>query len=353
MHSRRLPAKRVEHRDVLHECGMRSGGEEEDSAFRIPHSELPQAIFLMGPTASGKTDLAMALADHLPVELISVDSAQVYRGLDIGAAKPSAEELARHPHRLIDICDPSEAYSAGRFREDALAAMAEITVAGKIPLLVGGTMLYFRALLHGMAELPTADSAVRAEIEARAAKEGWPALHRELAQVDPELAAELHPNHSVRIERGLEVYRLTGKPLSQLRREQHRDSVAGHYQLRQLALLPRDRALLHERIARRFRRMLKKGLMEEVAALRDRGDLHPDLPAIRAVGYRQVWQYLEGEIGYDEMVEAGIAATRQLAKRQLTWLRRWPDVAGVYAQEPDGRVRKNDEILAEALKFLT
>ncbi|MCW8126703.1 tRNA (adenosine(37)-N6)-dimethylallyltransferase MiaA [Microbulbifer halophilus] len=306
----------------------------------------------MGPTASGKTDLAMALADRLPVELISVDSALVYRGLDIGSAKPSPEELARYPHRLIDICDPSESYSAGQFREDALAAMAEIVAAGKIPLLVGGTMLYFRALLEGMAALPQADPAIRAEIEARAEREGWPALHAELADVDPELASELHPNHSVRIERGLEVYRLTGRPLSELRREQARDSVSEHYDVHQLALLPRERALLHERIAQRFRRMLECGFVDEVKALRGRGDLHPDLPAIRAVGYRQVWQYLDGEFDYDRMVEAGIAATRQLAKRQLTWLRRWPKLAEIYAQDADGQVRKNDEILAEALKFL-
>ncbi|WP_237059547.1 tRNA (adenosine(37)-N6)-dimethylallyltransferase MiaA [Microbulbifer sediminum] len=306
----------------------------------------------MGPTASGKTDLAMAISDQLPVELISVDSALVYRGLDIGSAKPDAGELARYPHRLIDICDPAESYSAGDFRRDALAAMAEISAAGRIPLLVGGTMLYFRALWEGMAELPPADPAVRAEIEARAAREGWPALHAELAQVDPELAAQLHPNHSVRIERGLEVYRLTGRPLSELRREQARDPVRDHYRVTQLALLPRDRALLHRRIEQRFRQMLARGFVDEVRALRARGDLHGDLPAIRAVGYRQVWQYLAGELDYEEMVEAGIAATRQLAKRQLTWLRRWPDLSRVYLQAPDGTLRKNDEILAEALKFL-
>ncbi|MFI2811952.1 MULTISPECIES: tRNA (adenosine(37)-N6)-dimethylallyltransferase MiaA [Microbulbifer] len=306
----------------------------------------------MGPTASGKTDLAMAIADRLPVELVSVDSALVYRGLDIGSAKPGAAELAQYPHRLIDICDPAESYSAGDFRRDALAAMDEITAAGRIPLLVGGTMLYFRALLEGMAELPAADPAVRAEIEARAAREGWPALHAELAGVDPELAGELHPNHSVRIERGLEVYRLTGRPLSELRREQARDPLTDRYRVTQLALLPRDRALLHERIERRFLRMLEHGFVDEVRALHARGDLHADLPAIRAVGYRQVWQYLAGELDYDEMVAAGIAATRQLAKRQLTWLRRWPDLARIYLQAPDGTLRKNDEILAEALKFL-
>ncbi|MFV8783909.1 tRNA (adenosine(37)-N6)-dimethylallyltransferase MiaA [Microbulbifer sp. SA54] len=306
----------------------------------------------MGPTASGKTDLAMAISEHLPVELISVDSALVYRGLDIGSAKPTPEELARYPHRLIDICDPSESYSAGRFREDALAAMAEISAAGRIPLLVGGTMLYFRALLHGMAEMPEADPAFRAEIEARAAREGWPALHRELAEIDPELAAELHPNHSVRIERALEVYHLSGKTMSQLRAEQQRDALVDKYQLQQLAILPRDRAILHERIARRFERMLAGGFIQEVEALRARGDLHEDLPAIRAVGYRQVWQYLAGELDYPQMVDAGVAATRQLAKRQLTWLRRWPDVSCIYAQDDGGKIRKIDEMLTEALKFL-
>ncbi|WP_444919264.1 tRNA (adenosine(37)-N6)-dimethylallyltransferase MiaA [Microbulbifer sp. JMSA003] len=306
----------------------------------------------MGPTASGKTDLAMALADRLPVELISVDSALVYRGLDIGSAKPSVEELAAYPHCLIDICDPSESYSAGRFRKDALEAMAEITAAGKVPLLVGGTMLYFRALLEGMAKLPEADAAVRAEIEARAEREGWPALHAELAQVDPQLAAELHPNHSVRIERGLEVYRLTGVPLSQLRREQEAGGIQEQYQVCQMAIMPRDRSLLHQRIELRFRKMLTAGFIDEVQGLLDRGDLHEDLPAIRAVGYRQVWQHLQGQTDYDDMVAAGIAATRQLAKRQLTWLRRWPDLLTLYTQDEQGGVRENDEILAEALKFL-
>ncbi|WNZ58496.1 tRNA (adenosine(37)-N6)-dimethylallyltransferase MiaA [Microbulbifer sp. EKSA008] len=306
----------------------------------------------MGPTASGKTDLAMALADRLPVELISVDSALVYRGLDIGSAKPSVEELAAYPHRLIDICDPSESYSAGRFRKDALEAMAEISAAGKVPLLVGGTMLYFRALLEGMAKLPEADAAVRAEIEARAEREGWPALHAELAQVDPQLAAELHPNHSVRIERGLEVYRLTGVPLSQLRREQEAGGIQEQYQVCQMAIMPRDRSLLHQRIELRFRKMLAAGFIDEVKGLLDRGDLHEDLPAIRAVGYRQVWQHLQGQTDYDDMVAAGIAATRQLAKRQLTWLRRWPDLLTLYTQDEQGGVRENDEILAEALKFL-
>lgn len=312
----------------------------------------PRAIFLMGPTASGKTDLAMAISEHLPVELISVDSALVYRGLDIGSAKPTPGELARYPHHLIDICDPAESYSAGRFRTDALAAMEKITAAEKIPLLVGGTMLYFKALLQGMAEMPEADPEFRAQIEARAQKEGWPALHRELEKVDPELAAELHPNHSVRIERALEVHHLTGKTMTQLRAEQERESPLAHYRVQQLAILPRDRALLHQRIALRFERMLDNGFVDEVKALRARGDLHKDLPAMRAVGYRQVWEYLDGDTDYPQMLEAGIAATRQLAKRQLTWLRGWPDVHYIYAQDADGKVRKFDEMLTEALKFL-
>ncbi|WOX07132.1 tRNA (adenosine(37)-N6)-dimethylallyltransferase MiaA [Microbulbifer pacificus] len=312
----------------------------------------PRAIFLMGPTASGKTDLAMAISDHLPVELISVDSALVYRGLDIGSAKPSPQELARYPHRLIDICDPAESYSAGRFRVDALTAMEEITAAGKIPLLVGGTMLYFKALLQGMAEMPEADPAFRAQIEARAEKEGWPALHRELEMVDPQIAAQLHPNHSVRIERALEVYHLTGKTMTQLRAEQELESPLAHYRVQQLAILPRDRSILHQRIALRFEHMLENGFIDEVKALRARGDLHKDLPAIRAVGYRQVWEYLDGDTDYPHMLEAGIAATRQLAKRQLTWLRGWPNVHYIYAQDAGGKVRKLDEMLTEALKFL-
>ncbi len=312
----------------------------------------PRAIFLMGPTASGKTDLAMAISDQLPVELISVDSALVYQGLDIGSAKPTPEELTRYPHRLIDICDPAESYSAGRFRGDALAAMEEISGRGKIPLLVGGTMLYFKALLQGMAEMPEADPQFRAEIEARAAREGWPALHAELQQVDPELAAELHPNHSVRIERALEVYHLTGKTMTQLRVEQEQTSPVAHFDVQQLAIVPEDRSILHRRIAERFERMLENGFIDEVKALRARGDLHKDLPAIRAVGYRQVWEYLDGDTDYDKMVAAGVAATRQLAKRQLTWLRRWPDLNRIGAQEPGGKVRKIDEMLPEALKFL-
>ncbi|GMG85882.1 tRNA (adenosine(37)-N6)-dimethylallyltransferase MiaA [Biformimicrobium ophioploci] len=312
----------------------------------------PKAIFLMGPTASGKTDLAMALYDALPVELISVDSALVYRGLDIGSAKPTAGELARYPHRLIDICDPSESYSAGQFRRDAIAAMHEITGAGRIPLLVGGTMLYFRALLEGMTELPQGDPAIRAELEARAEREGWPALHAELAKVDPESAARLHPNHSARIERALEVYLISGKPMTEWRAEQASAGIGDDYQLVQIAMAPHDRALLHQRIALRFEKMIAAGFLDEVRGLMARGDLHGDLPAIRSVGYRQAWQYLQGEFPLQELVPRAEAATRQLAKRQLTWLRGWPELHWIDSQEKSGAPRKTGEMLRQALQFI-
>ena len=273
----------------------------------------------MGPTASGKTDLAVSLVERLPFEIISVDSALVYRGMDIGTAKPDADTLARAPHRLIDIIDPAEAYSASRFRIDALREMAEITAAGRIPLLVGGTMLYYRALEQGLSRLPEADAETRARIEAEAHEQGWKALHDRLAEVDPAAAERIHPNDPQRLSRALEVYELTGRPMSELWREN--DQPALPYRLIKLAVAPTDRAELHERIARRFRLMLKQGLVEEVEALYHRGDLSPDLPSIRCVGYRQVWQYLDGELSYAEMSERGIVATRQLAKRQFTWLR--------------------------------
>ncbi|PSJ43992.1 tRNA (adenosine(37)-N6)-dimethylallyltransferase MiaA [Zobellella endophytica] len=283
----------------------------------------PLAVFLMGPTASGKTDMAMALCRELPCELISVDSALVYRGMDIGTAKPSAAEQALAPHRLIDLLDPKEAYSVADFRRDALAAMAEITAAGRIPLLVGGTMLYFKALLDGLSPLPGADAAVRARIEQEAAQLGWEALHRQLAAIDPVSAARIHPNDPQRLSRALEVFRISGKTLTELTRHKG-DSLP--YKVLQFAIAPRERAELHRRIAERFRLMLDRGFEQEVRALYRRGDLHPDLPSIRCVGYRQMWDYLDGVVGYDEMTERGIAATRQLAKRQLTWLRGWPDL---------------------------
>lgn len=297
-------------------------------------SALPPAIFLMGPTAAGKTDLAIELTKVLPCELISVDSALVYRGMDIGTAKPSKALLDKYPHRLIDILDPSQSYSAADFRTDALQAMAEITARGKIPLLVGGTMLYFKALLEGLADMPAADAEIRAQIEAQAASQGWQALHDELASIDPVSAARIHPNDPQRLVRALEVFRVSGMSMTAHREQQSAQSAqasaSGRHQLpytvANLAIAPTDRKVLHDRIAVRFRQMLDEGFVEEVVALRSRGDLHSNLPSIRAVGYRQVWDHLDGKLTRDEMQERGIIATRQLAKRQFTWLRSWQDL---------------------------
>ncbi len=293
---------------------------------------LPPVIFLMGPTASGKTDLAVALTEKLPCDIISVDSALVYRGMDIGSAKPDAATLQRAPHRLISFLDPSEPYSAAQFRCDALREIECILHSGRIPLLVGGTMLYFKVLLEGIADLPAADPALRAQLTAEAAQHGWPALHRKLAEADPVSAAQLHPNHSQRILRALEVHALTGSALSVLQQQQASEPLP--FQPIQLALLPDDREALHSRIAQRFDRMLNEGLVDEVRQLYQRGDLHPDLPAIRAVGYRQAWEYLAGATTAVDMRNAGIAATRQLAKRQLTWLRGWPQLHTISVPEP-------------------
>jgi tRNA dimethylallyltransferase len=279
---------------------------------------LPPAILLMGPTASGKTAVAMALADRFPVELVSVDSAQVFRDMDVGTAKPDRATLARYPHRLIDLISPEESYSAARFCTDALAAMAEITAAGKVPLLVGGTMLYFRALLHGLADLPQADAALRAEIDAEAAAEGWPALHAKLAVFDPSTAARLHPTDSQRLQRAVEIYRLTGRPMSALLAES--EQLRPAYDFLSIGLLPADRAVLHARIARRFDEMLLAGLDEEVRQLRAKYALNVNLPSMRCVGYRQIWEAQEGIIPHKELRDRGIFATRQLAKRQITWL---------------------------------
>jgi tRNA dimethylallyltransferase len=279
---------------------------------------LPPALLLMGPTASGKTAVAMALAERFPVELVSVDSAQVFRDMDIGTAKPDRATLARYPHRLIDLISPEQSYSAARFRDDALAAMAEITAAGKVPLLVGGTMLYFRALLHGLADLPQADAALRAEIDAEAAALGWPAMHAKLALLDPSTAARLHPTDSQRLQRALEICRLSGRPMSELLAASARQLPP--YDFLQVALLPSDRGVLHERIARRFDEMLLAGLDDEVTRLRGRYDLNLNLPSMRCVGYRQVWEAQDGTIPRSEMRDRGIFATRQLAKRQITWL---------------------------------
>ncbi len=313
----------------------------------------PPVIFLMGPTASGKTDLAIGLRRHLPVELISVDSALVYRGLDIGSAKPSAEEQALAPHRLIDIRDPSEPYSAADFCSDARREIADIVAAGRIPLLVGGTMLYFKALLEGLADMPAADPAVRAQIEALAAAQGWAEVHKQLAAVDPETAAAIHPNHSQRLSRALEVYLSSGKTMTQLRSEQaltQGGALTDDYRVIQLAIAPRERKLLHGRIEKRFRAMLDQGLIEEVEQLFARDDLHVDLPAIRAVGYRQVWQYLAGDYSREQMIEKGVVATRQLAKRQLTWLRGWQELQWLYTDTEAGAALSGEEILRQALQ---
>ncbi len=286
-------------------------------------SAKPLLICLMGPTASGKTDLAIELAQQLGCELVSVDSALVYRGMDIGTAKPT------YPHHLVDIRDPAQAYSAADFVADASRVVADITARGKTPLLVGGTMLYFKAFLDGLAEMPPADPALRVQIAAAAAAHGWPYIHQQLAQVDPQAAARIHPHHSQRLSRALEVYQSSGVTLT----EWHRRAgpvAHDHCRVVQLAICPEERSLLHERIARRFELMMEAGLPEEVRQLWQRPDLHAGLPAMRAVGYRQLWQHLEGECSLDDAVKNAVAATRQLAKRQLTWLRKWPHLDWIY-----------------------
>ncbi|WP_237560188.1 tRNA (adenosine(37)-N6)-dimethylallyltransferase MiaA [Ferriphaselus sp. R-1] len=306
----------------------------------------------MGPTASGKTAVAVALAERLPVELISVDSALVYRGMDIGTAKPDAATLARAPHHLIDIIDPTESYSAAAFRHDALQLMAEITARGKIPLLVGGTMLYFKALREGLSELPQADPALRAQLDAEIAEHGIEAMHRKLAEIDPATAARLHSTDTQRIQRAMEVCLLSGKPMSELLAKTNAEltpsSASGRglgrgapdnalpYSVLPLALVPSDRAVLHARIATRYETMLKQGLLDELSRLRrDHPTLHPDLPSMRCVGYRQAWQFQNGEIDEAGLLETGIAATRQLAKRQLTWLRGMEDVISLDCLQAD------------------
>ncbi|MBK5509985.1 MULTISPECIES: tRNA (adenosine(37)-N6)-dimethylallyltransferase MiaA [unclassified Pseudomonas] len=315
-------------------------------------SQLPPAIFLMGPTAAGKTDLAIELTKVLPCELISVDSALVYRGMDIGTAKPSKELLAEFPHRLIDILDPAQSYSAADFRRDALEAMAEITARGKIPLLVGGTMLYYKALVEGLAQMPAADPEVRAQIEEEAARLGWQALHDQLALIDPVSAARIHPNDPQRLSRALEVYRVSGQSMTELRLRQSAQSTEAAasglqqlpYTVANLAIAPANRQVLHARIKQRFTNMLEQGFIDEVVALRTRSDLHSGLPSIRAVGYRQVWDYLDGKLTQAEMQERGIIATRQLAKRQFTWLRSWADLHWLDSLDCDN--------LPRALKYL-
>ena len=284
----------------------------------------PPAILLMGPTASGKTAVAVQLATTLPCEIISVDSALVYKGMDIGTAKPDAATLKRAPHHLINIIEPHESYSAARFRDDALTLMREITERGNIPLLVGGTMLYFKALVEGLNELPAADPVIRLVIETMAEEEGWPAVHEKLRKVDPETAARLEPNDAQRIQRALEIYYIAGKSMTDLLKKPK--YVYFPYTPMRIALLPGDRAVLHQRIAQRFDTMLAAGLVDEVRALRDDYALEPDMPSMRCVGYRQAWDHMSGKISRDELREQGIAATRQLAKRQLTWLRATADI---------------------------
>jgi len=280
------------------------------------------AVLLMGPTASGKSALALALAGRFPVEIVSVDSAQVYRGMDLGTAKPDPATRKRVPHHLIDVIEPTESYSAARFRADALTAVAAIRTRGRIPLLVGGTMLYFKALSEGLSRLPPADREVRARIEARAREAGWPALHAELARVDPATAARIRATDAQRVQRALEVYALTGQPLSAIQGARESGDALGPVE--RIALLPSDRTRLHAAIANRFDAMLAAGLVEELRALRERYALNPELPSMRCVGYRQAWEFIDGAIDATTLRARGIAATRQLARRQLTWLRAMP-----------------------------
>jgi tRNA dimethylallyltransferase len=308
----------------------------------VTTGELPQAIFLMGPTASGKTALAIDLVENYNCEIISVDSALVYKGMDIGTAKPDAALQARAPHRLIDLIDPAEAYSAASFRADALREMADITAQGKVPLLVGGTMMYFKFLRDGAAQLPKADDLVRQRLLAQAEACGWPQMHAKLAVVDPVSAERLKPMDSQRIQRALEVFEISGKTLTQFWAEQDEQPLP--YNVISFAVMPKERKTLHQRIAQRYNIMMEQGFVDEVKTLFAREDLHDELPSIRCVGYRQVWQYLQGDIDYDEMVERGIIATRQLAKRQITWLRSWPDLNWLDTEDQN--------LLQSALKIL-
>lgn len=320
----------------------------------------PHIIFLMGPTASGKTDLAIELAQRMPVHIISVDSALIYRQMDIGTAKPTAEELQKAPHALLDICDPAETYSAADFCRDALVEIELAIAAGKTPLLVGGTMMYFNALLNGLADMPATDETTRKAIDAEGEEKGWPAMHAQLAEVDPEYAQKIHPNHSQRIARALAVYRLSGKTMTAHRREQAASQSASggdlqsRYTVSQLAMMPTDRSWLHERIAKRYHLMLEQGFVDEVKQLYQRGDLTLDMPSMRSVGYRQVWQYLEDQYDYQTMIDKGIAATRQLAKRQITWLRGWEDLHYVEIDAEITTLASNQQKnINKALNFLS
>lgn len=302
-------------------------------------------VLLMGPTAAGKSRLALWLAQQVPVEIVSVDSAQVYRGMNIGTAKPSAEERAAVPHHLLDILDPAQSYSVAGFRDDAHALIAAIRARGRVPLLVGGSMLYFRTLQAGLSELPAADPALRARLEDEARRLGWPALHARLQQLDPETAARLTPNDRQRIQRALEICALTGMPAStQMRRSTRQGGVAGP--LLKMAVAPPERAQLHRNIETRFLEMMRRGFLDEVAALRARGDLHPDLPSMRSVGYRQLWSHLDGACAVEAAVQRGIAATRQMAKRQLTWLRAESDLLWLDPAQADTAARALERLRA-------
>jgi len=307
----------------------------------------PDAVCLMGPTCTGKTALALALAERFPVEIVSVDSALVYRGMDIGTSKPTAAEQAAVPHHLIDICDPADPYSAGRFLRDALGCIAEIQARGRVPLLVGGTMLYYRALTHGLAPLPEADSQVRAALDLVAQSTGWPALHAELAERDPVAASRIQPADAQRIQRALEVLQLTGERLSDLQQQSEPPPV----KLARFALVPVAREVLYQRINARFEDMMAAGLLDEVRALRARGDLDPDLPSLRAVGYRQLWSHLAGECSLEDATAAARQATRNLAKRQLTWLRADPEIAWITSLAEADLVPISDALTSAAGKI--
>ena len=298
-------------------------------------SAAPLVICLAGPTAAGKSASTLALAERWPLEIVNVDSATIYRGMDIGTAKPSAAEQALVPQHLLDILDPAQSYSAAEFRADALRLIGEITARGRIPLLAGGTMMYYKALRDGLDDLPQADPALRAELEARAARDGWPALHAELARLDPVTAARLAPNDSQRIQRALEICQLSGQPMSALLGRQRAAAGEADNRYLTISLEPSERAALHARIEQRFDAMLANGLLDEVRGLHARADLHPGLPSVRCVGYRQMWAHLDGEISLEDAREQGIAATRQLAKRQITWLRSMPQRRVVPCDAPD------------------
>lgn len=299
-------------------------------------------VTIMGPTASGKTDLAMELSDQINGELISVDSALIYRDMDIGTAKPTAQELEKYPHKLISFLDPKETYSAADFRKDALFEIEQAYHNGKTPILVGGTMMYFKSLIEGISQLPEADPKVREELEAMAQDKGWEYLHQQLAEVDPAAAQRIHPNDPQRINRALEVYKISGKTMTELQ-QQEKESFP--YPVKQFAFQCEDKTLLHERIEKRFHLMLQQGFEQEVKSLYNRGDLHLDLPSMRSVGYRQMWEYLDGTLDYEEMIFRGVVATRQLAKRQLTWLRNWQGMTPLVI----GQAKENLQRIGKAL----